>query len=56
MPDHEDGDGRGTRLERVCNVANGRTPAPGLASADDDLTGNSEDGACDRDWNEDLIA
>ncbi len=55
IPDHENGDGRGTRLARFCNAASGRTPAPGIASADDDLTVVSPDGGCDRDWTEDLI-
>lgn len=56
MPDHENGDGRGTRLARFCNAANGRTPAPGLASVDDDLIAVPPDGGCDRAWTEDLNA
>ena len=56
IPDHENGDGRSTRLARFCNAANGRTPAPGLASADDDLIVVSPDEGCDRDWTEDLNA
>lgn len=56
MPDHENGDGRSTRLARFCNATNGRTPAPGLASADDDLTAVSPDGGGgDCDWTKDLI-
>jgi hypothetical protein len=56
MPDHENGDERGTRLARFCSAANGRTLAPGLVSADDDLTALSPDGGCDSDWAEDLFA
>ena len=56
MPDQKNGDESGTRLARFCSAANGRTLAPGLVSADDDLTVVSPDGGCDSDSAEDLIA
>lgn len=53
--DHENDDGRGTKLARLCNAANGRTfVIPFASGADDDLTAVSPNGGCDRCWAEDL--